>query len=126
MVLWLVLGLAAGATQTAAQAAEEEAPLVDRVEIQNNQYLQKETLLFYISTKAGERYDERRLKDDYRRLWETGFLDDLILDVRDSPQGKLVVFKVVERKRIQIIDYRGARRSPPRTSRTSSRRRRRV
>ena len=92
-----------------AQAAPEEAPLVDRVEIQNSQYLQKETLLFYISTKAGERYDERRLKDDYKRLWDTGFLDDLILDVRDTPQGKVIAFKVVERKRIQIIDYRGSK-----------------
>jgi outer membrane protein insertion porin family len=105
----MVLGLAAGAAHSAAPTADDESPLVEQVEIQNNQYLQKETLLFYISTKAGERYDERRLKDDYRRLWDTGFLDDLILDVRDSPQGKVVVFKVVERKRIQIIDYRGSK-----------------
>ena len=80
-----------------------------RVEIQNNQYLQRETLLFYISTKAGDRFDEQRLKDDFRRLWDTGFLDDLILDVRDGPGGKVVLFRVVERKRIQIIDYRGSK-----------------
>ena len=82
---------------------------MERVEIQNNQYLQGETLLFYVSTKAGDRYDEARLKDDFRRLWATGFLDDLILDVRDSPAGKLVAFRVVERKRIQIVDYRGSK-----------------
>ncbi|HEY6546980.1 MAG TPA: POTRA domain-containing protein, partial [Vicinamibacteria bacterium] len=91
------------------EPATAEAPLVDRVEIQNNQYLQRDTLLFYISTKAGDRYDERRLRDDFRRLWDTGFLDDLILDVRDSPTGKVVMFRVVERKRIQIIDYRGSK-----------------
>src|SRR6185295_20188302 len=84
-------------------------PVVDSVNVQGNQFLDSGTLLFYVSTKPGERYDERRLKDDYRRLWDTGFLDDLILDVRDSPQGKIVVFKVVERKRIQIIDYRGSK-----------------
>jgi outer membrane protein insertion porin family len=107
----LLVGLLPGArvlAQTPAPA-EEEAPVVERVEIQGNQYLQKETLLFYISTKAGDRYDERRLKDDYRRLWDTGFLDDLVLDVRDSPQGKIVSFRVTERKRIQIIDYRGSK-----------------
>ena len=49
-----------------------------------------ETLLFYISTKAGDRYDERRLEEDFRRLWDTGFLDDLLLDVRDGPAGKVV------------------------------------
>ena len=91
------------------EAAPPDAAVVERVEIQNNQYLQRETLLFYISTKAGDRYDERRLKDDFRRLWDTGFLDDLILDVRDGPGGKVVLFRVVERKRIQIIDYRGSK-----------------
>ncbi|HEY5908544.1 MAG TPA: POTRA domain-containing protein, partial [Vicinamibacteria bacterium] len=90
---------AAADGQAPAREAPEtsEAPLVDRVEIQNNQYLQRDTLLFYISTKAGDRYDERRLRDDFRRLWDTGFLDDLILDVRDSPTGKVVMFRVVER-----------------------------
>ena len=75
----LLSGLLSG-ERVFAQSAGDEAPLVDRVDIQSNQYLQKETLLFYISTKAGDRYDERRLKDDFRRLWETGFLDDLSLD----------------------------------------------
>jgi outer membrane protein insertion porin family len=94
-----------------AHAQETAAPeaLVERVDIQNNQYLQREILLFYVSTKAGDRFDEQRLKDDFRRLWETGFLDDLILDVRDGPTGKVVLFRVVERKRIQIIDYRGSK-----------------
>ena len=45
--------------------------------------------------------------DDFRRLWDTGFLDDLLLDVRDGPRGKTVTFVVRERKRIQIVDYRG-------------------
>jgi hypothetical protein len=60
-----------------ARAQEEPAPLVERVEILNNQFLQKETLLFYVSTKPGDRFDERRVREDFRRLWDTGFLDDL-------------------------------------------------
>ena len=51
------------------------------VDVQGGQFLQKETLLFYVSTKPGERFDERRLKDDFRRLWDTGFLDDMRVDV---------------------------------------------
>jgi outer membrane protein insertion porin family len=85
------------------------APLVERVEILRNQYLQTETLAYYISTKPGERFDEMRLREDFRRLWDTGFLDDLLLDVRDGPKGKIVTFVVRERKRIQIVDYRGSK-----------------
>jgi outer membrane protein insertion porin family len=104
----LALGLSAAAAGWAQEPAE--GPLVDRVEIRNNQFLPKETLLFYVSTKPGDRYDERRLKDDFRRLWDTGFLDDLRLDVQDTAEGaKFVVFTIKELKRIQIVDYRGSK-----------------
>jgi outer membrane protein insertion porin family len=94
----------------AQEEADPNAPVVERVEIARNQFLQKETFLFYVSTKPGDRYDERRLKEDFRRLWDTGFVDDLTVDVRDSPTGgKVVTFVVSERKRIQIVDYRGTK-----------------
>jgi outer membrane protein insertion porin family len=85
------------------------APVVERVEILRNQYLPAETLLFHVSTKPGDRYDELRLKQDFRRLWDTGFLDDLLLDVQDGPRGKLVRLVVQERKRVQIVDFRGSK-----------------
>ena len=100
----LVLSFAASAQEPAA-----EGPLVERVDILRNQYLQTETLLYYVSTKPGERYDEVRVREDFRRLWDTGFLDDLLLDVRDGEKGKIVSFVVRERRRIQIVDYRGSK-----------------
>ena len=37
-------------------------------------------------------------------------MDDLSIDVRDTPTGgKVVTFVVSERKRIQIVDYRGSK-----------------
>jgi outer membrane protein insertion porin family len=103
------LVLSAALQSKPASAQQEPEPIVERVEITRNQYLQKETLLFYVSTKPGDRYDERRVKDDFRRLWDTGFLDDLSVEVLDGKKGKIVVFTVSERKRIQIVDYRGSK-----------------
>ena len=109
-VLGAWLCLAVPATEARAQgAAATPAPVVERIEILNNQYLQKETLLFYISTKPGDVYDERKLREDFKRLWDTGFLDDLQIEVVDGPGGKVVRFKVTERKRIQIVDFRGSK-----------------
>ncbi|MCI0409749.1 MAG: outer membrane protein assembly factor BamA, partial [Acidobacteria bacterium] len=93
--------------QDAAPAAE--GPVVERVEVQGNQYLAPETFLFYVSSKAGDRYDERRLKEDFRRVWDTGFVEDLVLHVFDGRQGKVVIFRVSERKRVQVVDYRGSK-----------------
>lgn len=88
---------------------EPEGPLVERVDIQGNQFMQKDTLLFYVQTKVGERLDELKLKEDFRRLWDTGFLEDMSLQVLDGRQGKVIVFRVQERKRVQIVDYRGTK-----------------
>ena len=105
----LALALPAGRGASAQEAAPEDAPVVLQVDVANNQFIPKETLLFYVSTKPGDRYDERRLRDDFRRLWDAGFLEDLILDVQDTPRGKAVIFRVQERKRVQIVDYRGSK-----------------
>jgi outer membrane protein insertion porin family len=99
----------AGAQEPQEAATADTAPVVERVEVLQNQYLQSETLLYYVSTRPGDRYDEQRLKDDFRRLWDTGFLDDLLLSVRDGSTGKVVSFVVKERRRVQIVDYRGSK-----------------
>jgi outer membrane protein insertion porin family len=106
--LWLC-GVVSVRGAQAQDVAVADMPLVEKVDVQGSQFLQKETLLFYVSMKPGERYDERRLKDDFRRLWDTGFLDDMRVDVMDGEAGKVIVFTVKERKRIQIVDYRGSK-----------------
>ncbi len=99
------------APQTPAAEGDDANAVVERVDVVQNQFIPKETLLFYVSTKAGDRYDERRLRGDFRRLWDTGFLDDLSLDVRvgRTASSRVVLFVVKERKRIQIVDYRGSK-----------------
>ncbi len=105
-----MLLLVAPAGNTVAQEpAAGTSPIVQSVDILQNQFLPTDTLLYYVSTKAGDRYDALRLKEDFRRLWDTGFLDDLLLDVRDGPRGKIVTFVVKERRRVQIVDYRGTK-----------------
>ena len=104
---WLLLSVLALSPQTG--GAEEAVATVVAIELVGNQYLQRETLLYYITAKPGTTYDERQLRQDFRRLWDTGFLDDLQVESFDAPGGKLVRFKVTERKRIQIVDYRGSK-----------------
>ena len=104
---WLFLALPAA--NAGAQQGEGPAAPIERIDVQGNQFLQRETLLFYVQAKAGDPYDERRLREDFKRLWDTGFLEDLQIDVTDGPKGKIVTFRVSERKRIQIVDYRGSK-----------------
>jgi outer membrane protein insertion porin family len=53
------------------------------------------------------------LRDDFRRLWATNFLDDLSIEVHDyvfanGVVGKLITYDMEERQRVRIVDYTGA------------------
>jgi outer membrane protein insertion porin family len=55
-------------------------------------------------------YDETVIEGDFWRLWQTEFLDDLWVEVRDEPysngvMGKHVIFHLEERPRLKIVDY---------------------
>ncbi|RPJ84706.1 MAG: hypothetical protein EHM13_03355, partial [Acidobacteria bacterium] len=79
------------------------------------------TYLFYIQTRPSRpsqgvwvSYDEKSVLDDFTRLWNTGFLDDLSIEVDDyvfsnGVVGKLITYHMEERERIKIVDYEGSK-----------------
>ena len=84
--------------------------------------VEPETYLHYIHTQVsrpsrGEwvAYNESVVEsvlEDFKRLWATGFLDDLTIDARDytfanGVIGKLIVYRMEERRRIKIVNYKG-------------------
>jgi outer membrane protein insertion porin family len=88
-------------------------------------FIDAQTYLAYIQTRPSDPSEnrwipytdetERGLIADFKRLWATAFLDDLIVDVRDyrfanGAIGKLVVFDMEERQRVKIVDYEGSSR----------------
>ena len=84
-----------------------------------------ETYLYYIRTQWSQPvtrgtwvpYDaaaEASLLADFDRLFTTPFIDDLRIEVIDSPypngvMGKHVIFFIEERRRIKIVDYPGSK-----------------
>ena len=56
---------------------------------------------------------EQAILADFRRLWNTNFLDDLTIETRDvrfsnGVIGKVVVYNMEERQRVKIVDYLGS------------------
>ncbi len=82
------------------------------------------TYLYYIQTRPSlpsqnqwVPYDaaaEDRLRSDFKTLWATNFLDDLVIEVTDytfsnGVIGKLIKYDLEERQRIKIVDYSGSK-----------------
>ena len=82
-----------------------------------------ETYLYYIKTRGSRPSQnvwvpftpdvEKDLVEDFKRLWATSFLDDLAVEVLDTPYpngvvGKYVRFRLEERQRVKIVEYVGS------------------
>ena len=85
-----------------------------------------QTYLYYIQLKdklssplrgVWVPYDEsieQVIRDDFQRLWATGFLDDIKIEYHDytfsnGVVGRLVTYNLEERQRIRTIDYVGSK-----------------
>ncbi len=86
-----------------------QSEIIEKIQLQGNQIIDEDTYLFHIISKVGETYDKDTALADFGRLWETGFLDDLSLDVSDGDRGKIVTFIVSERPRVRMLDFRGSK-----------------
>ncbi len=80
------------------------------------------TYLYYLQLKGSQPslgtwvpYDDAAQQmaiADFKRLWATNFLDDLVIEVHDvryanGVPGKVVVYSMEERQRVKIVDYVG-------------------
>jgi len=112
-----------------AQPAPNSPPVVLFIapcfEAQGNQsVIEPQTYLYYIQQKFSApsqnqwvTYDEsseKTIQDDFHRLWNTNFLDNLWVDVSDykfpnGTIGKIVTYNMEERQRVKIVDYVGSK-----------------
>lgn len=90
----------------------------------NVSMIEPETYLHYIRTRVSRPsqnewfpYDEAAIEtilEDFKRLWATGFLDDLTVEASDyvfanGAIGKLIVYRMEERRRIKLVTYEGSK-----------------
>src|SRR3954464_211572 len=94
-------------------------------EAQGNQsVIEAQTYLYYIQQKFStpsqnqwvpyDEASEKTIQDDFHRLWNTNFLDNLWVDVSDykfpnGTIGKVVTYNMEERQRVKIVDYVGSK-----------------
>ena len=115
--------------QPAAQPPADSGPVVLYLapcfEAQGNaSVIESQTYVYYIQQKASVPsrgvwvpYDDAATKtitEDFRRLWDTKFLDNLFIDVSDykfpnGTIGKIVTYHMEERQRVKIVDYLGSK-----------------
>jgi outer membrane protein insertion porin family len=90
----------------------------------NASVIESQTYVYYIQLKPSVPSQgqwvpytdatEKIIQDDFHRLWNTNFLDNLFVEVTDykfpnGVIGKIVTYNMEERQRVKIVDYTGSK-----------------
>ena len=81
--------------------------IIEEVTFRGTRRIPRDSLAARIFTKRGDLYDPQTLRRDFMVLWNTGYFDDLRLEVEDGESGKIVQFVVTERRVVRTIRYEG-------------------
>jgi outer membrane protein insertion porin family len=77
------------------------------ISIKGNQRIEALVIEKEVKSKVGEAYNPELLDQDLRNIFKMGFFADVRLEVNQTPEGKSVVFSVVERPFIKRIEFKG-------------------
>ena len=66
----------------------------------------QETILYYLSAREGDYFNEDLLKKDFRVLWSTGFFSDVRIERDEGTKGKIVRIIVEENPVIKTVTYK--------------------
>ncbi len=87
--------------------APGEHATIEAIRFLGNRRIPAPTLRARIFSRENDVFDPEALRRDFMSLWNTGFFEDIKLEVEDGKVGKIVVFNVKEKPTIRTLEYKG-------------------
>lgn len=81
--------------------------IINTIEISGNKNVSKEKILLLMKMKPGGYFNEALLKEDVKRISETGFFSSISYDLTSSEKGIDIKIKVVENPVVKSIYIKG-------------------
>ena len=82
------------------------AEVIEEIQIEGNKKISRETVQFYIKSRSGGIFDEDKLKEDFKVLWETGFFKNIRIESDNGEKGKIVRFILSENPLISSVAFK--------------------
>ena len=93
------------AREVASKVAGREK--VAQVLFAGNRRIEAEAIRAVLGTKPGALFSPLRLDEDLRAVWKMGYFDDVRVETKDSPQGKVITFVVKEKPTVREVKITG-------------------
>ncbi len=79
---------------------------ISKIEVKGNKILDKDFILMKLSIETGDILDPNLINQEIKKLYKTGYFQDIEVITKGSPEGKILIFKVIENpivKKIKLI-----------------------
>lgn len=80
---------------------------VVRIDVVGNERIDKGVVTNAVKTKVGDPYDPAAVAEDLKSIYKTGFFTDVMVDAKDTDEGKAITFVVVERAPVSAVYISG-------------------
>jgi outer membrane protein insertion porin family len=80
--------------------------ILEKIEVVGNDRVTRETILYYVSVREGDYFNEDQVKRDFRVLWSTGFFADLKMEDIPGTNGKILRITVEENPVVKAVVYK--------------------
>jgi outer membrane protein insertion porin family len=88
-------------------AEQARGQLIARIDVAGNRRVSKDDFLTYLRERVGQPFTPEGLTRDVRELWDSGFFDDIEVDLDHTDQGVALRFIVRERPNIKSVIFEG-------------------
>jgi outer membrane protein insertion porin family len=89
------------------EAEKAEGTPIIRIDISGNRRVAKEDVVTYLREKPNHLFKVENLASDVRALWDSGFFDDIEVDMTREDRGVVLRFLVRERPNIKAVEFEG-------------------
>ena len=89
------------------EAEKAEGSPIVAIEIEGNRRISQDDVVLYLREHVGQNFKVDTLAGDVRALWDSGFFEDVQVDLTPTDRGVRLRFKVTERPNIKGIDFDG-------------------
>ncbi|HYQ41934.1 MAG TPA: outer membrane protein assembly factor BamA [Polyangiaceae bacterium] len=96
-----------GATLPAGEAELARGMPLQKIEVLGNRRVTAADVLTYVRERVGQPFKPETLTQDVRELWNSGFFDDIEVDLERHDEGVALRFVVRERPSISAITFEG-------------------
>ena len=83
--------------------------VIKDIRVKGNKVLGSDVVLMRLKATKGSVFDLKTIDEDLKRLYKTGYFDDISVDVQDTAEGKIITFIVKEKPIIGRIKIKGAK-----------------